>query len=185
VLGLTAVLCWDLLLFYVVTHCCFVLELTVVLCWDLLLFCFGAHCCFVLRLSVVLCWDLLLFCVWNYCFLCWDLLFFCVGTYCCFVLGLTVVFLISYVPYHIFETCLFSRLFVDIFNPQILDKRGGLQNLLEIKLILELYLSINSSLNPVALFCTSLTFRRQSKRYLTCCCKSKSHPNDFKLTRRK
>ena len=139
------------------------------LCWDLLLFCVGTYCCFVLGPTVVLCWDFLLFCV---------------GTYCCFVLGLTVVFLNSYEPYHIFETCLFSRICVDIYNALFLDKHGWLHNLLEIKLILKFYLSINSCHNPVALFCTSLAFRRQFKRYLTCCCKAKSHPNDFELTRR-
>ena len=61
VLGLTVVLCWDLLLFCFGTYCCFVLGLTVVLCWDFLLFCDGTYCCIVLGLTVVLCWDLLLF----------------------------------------------------------------------------------------------------------------------------
>jgi hypothetical protein len=100
------------------------------------------------------------------------------------VLGLTVVFLISCVPYHITETYLCSRKSVDIRFPQFLDEFDWIINLLEIKPILKLFLSINSCLNPVAVFCTSLAFRRQFRRYLTCCCKTNSPPTDFELARR-
>jgi hypothetical protein len=55
----------------------------------------------------------------------------------------------------------------------------------DIMSILKHFLSINPCLNPVALFCASLAFRGQLKRYLTCCCKAKSPPNDFELTRRR
>ena len=50
--------------------------------------------------------------------------------------------------------------------------------------IIKYFLPINSCLNPVALFCSSLAFRRHLKRYLTCCFKTKSPPTDFELTRR-
>jgi hypothetical protein len=100
------------------------------------------------------------------------------------VLGLTVVFLISYVPYHISETYFYSTLHLNIFIQQFLKEFEQKKNLLELKQILKYFLSINSCLNPVAVFSTSLAFRRQFKRYLTCCCKAKSTPNDFELTRR-
>jgi hypothetical protein len=51
----------------------------------------------------------------------------------------------------------------------------------DIRSILNLFLSINSCLNPIALCCTSRAFRRQLKRYLTCCCKAKSTPTEFEL----
>jgi hypothetical protein len=51
-------------------------------------------------------------------------------------------------------------------------------------MILYLLHSINSCLNPVALCCTIHAFRRQFKRYLTCCCKAKSPPTDYELIRR-
>jgi hypothetical protein len=43
-------------------------------------------------------------------------------------------------------------------------------------------LLINSCLNPVALFCTSLAFRRQVKRYFTCSCKASSTITKLQLT---
>jgi hypothetical protein len=49
-------------------------------------------------------------------------------------------------------------------------------------LMLTYLLLINSCLNPVALFCTSLAFRRQVKRYLTCCCKASSTLTKLQLT---
>jgi hypothetical protein len=101
------------------------------------------------------------------------------------VLGLTVVFLISYLPYHAFWAYTVSTIDskisavnMDEFTDNILFK---LQYTLEVTKCL---LLINSCLNPVALFCSSLAFRRHLKRYLTCCCKVKSPPNDFELTRR-
>jgi hypothetical protein len=100
------------------------------------------------------------------------------------MLGLTIVSLISYVPYHILEVYFFSRINFDVFEVRFSDELRWLPNFLEIKPILKTFLSINSCLNPVALFCTSLAFRRQFKRYLTSCCKANSPPTDFELTRR-
>ena len=101
------------------------------------------------------------------------------------VLGLTVVFLISYVPFHIFETYVYSSINLDSATFQVLKNELNLFHiLLEIKTIIKYSFLINSCLNPVVLFCTSLAFRRHFKRYLTCCCKAKSTPTDFELTRR-
>jgi len=97
------------------------------------------------------------------------------------VLGLTVVFLISSVPHHILEVYYYSGLGLDAV---LLNELEWMLNLFKIKLVLKLFLSLNSCLNPVAVFCTSLAFRRQFKHYLTCCCKAKSPPADFELTRR-
>jgi hypothetical protein len=36
----------------------------------------------------------------------------------------------------------------------------------------------------VALFCTSLAYRRQFKRYFTCCCKANPTGTDVELTGR-
>jgi hypothetical protein len=80
------------------------------------------------------------------------------------VLGLTVVFLISFVPYHVLRTYLIYN--IDPFSDEhVFDK-------LIITLVSTCLLLLNSCLNPVALFCTSLAFRRQFKRYLTCFCKA-------------
>ena len=98
------------------------------------------------------------------------------------VLGLTVVFLISYVPYHISE--IYLNIQVDLHLNQFSFEYVWIQNVRDITSILKLFISFNSCLNPVAVFCTSLAFRRQLKRYLTCCCKAKSTPTDFELTRR-
>jgi len=97
------------------------------------------------------------------------------------VLGLTVVFLISYVPYHFSEMYLYSSINFDKPVSKIVDERVWFLTLDDITSFLKLFLSINSCLNPVALFCTSLAFRKQFKRYLTCCCKPKSIPTDFEL----
>jgi hypothetical protein len=97
------------------------------------------------------------------------------------VLGLTVVFLISYVPYHFCETFLFFSLNLDksLFN--IGDDLIWGFTFKDTTSILNLFLSINSCLNPVAVFCTSLAFRRQFKRYITCCWKENSTPADIEL----
>jgi hypothetical protein len=100
------------------------------------------------------------------------------------VLGLTLVFLISYVPYHISETYIYSRLKSDFSNGKNNEKFGWFHNSIDINVILRHLLSINSCLNPVTLFCTSRAFRRHLKRYLFCCCKAKFPPNDFELTTR-
>ena len=98
------------------------------------------------------------------------------------VLGLTVVFLISYVPYHVLETYMFSRLILQYSSDIFSDEFRWLYKLGDINVILHNFLSINSCLNPVALFCISRVFRRQFKRYLTCCCKANSPPTDIELT---
>jgi Leucine-rich repeat (LRR) protein len=99
------------------------------------------------------------------------------------VLGLAVVSLISYLPYHISETYIYSRLMEDFSSASYSDKFGWFNNLIDINVILRHLLSINSCLNPVALCYTSRAFRRHFKRYLTCCCKAKSPPTDLELTR--
>jgi hypothetical protein len=100
------------------------------------------------------------------------------------VLGLTVVFLISYVPYHVLKTYVDISMNLDktLFN--ILEALLRFHSLADIKFILQLLLPINSCLNAVALFCTSLAFRGHLKRYLTCCFKANYLTNDFELTRR-
>jgi hypothetical protein len=101
------------------------------------------------------------------------------------VLGLAVVFLITYVPYHISETCLCYIMNVENPMNTIDEEMFWFLTIQGIITNLELFLSINSCLNPVALCYTSLAFRRQLKRYLTCCCKAKSTPTDFELERRR
>jgi hypothetical protein len=100
------------------------------------------------------------------------------------VLGLTLVFLFTYAPFHIYETCLTLNINAEKTFAEIVKELKGANNLMSIMSILELFLSLNSCLNPVALFCTSLAFRRHLKRYLTWCCKPKSPTIDFELTRR-
>jgi hypothetical protein len=95
------------------------------------------------------------------------------------LLGLAFVLLITYVPTHIFKTYLFYNIyFHDPFEKVV----NSIENLLNIAKILDFILPLNSCLNPVALFCTSLAFRRHFKRYLTCCCKTKSPPPVFELS---
>jgi Leucine-rich repeat (LRR) protein len=100
------------------------------------------------------------------------------------VMGLTLVFIISYLPYHTIMT--YSIYSIDFHKPlaELTDQIIFVVNLRDITLIMKYFLSINSCLNPVALFCTSLAFRRHFKRYLTCCCKTKSPSAIFELTRR-
>jgi hypothetical protein len=100
------------------------------------------------------------------------------------VLVLTVIFLISYVPYHIWETYLYFGMASDISGVTKKDKIVWKNSLVNIRAIVYILLLINSCLNPVALFCISLDFRRQFKRYLTCCCKTNSPSTNFELTRR-
>ena len=99
------------------------------------------------------------------------------------LLGFTVLFLISYAPCHILEIYFYSSIifYFSSFKFIVLFFRD--HNLGTIFFILLNLLSINYFLSPVALFCTSLVFRRQFKRYLTCCCKTNSPPDDFKLTK--
>jgi hypothetical protein len=97
------------------------------------------------------------------------------------VLGLTVVFLISYVPHHFCETYLYSIMNLENSLFKTFEERFWVLTVEGVISILKFFLSINSCLNPVAFFCTRLAFRRQLKRYLTCCCKAKSTPPDFEL----
>jgi hypothetical protein len=101
------------------------------------------------------------------------------------VLGLTVVFLFTSVPFHTCETYFMSSINLEKTFDDFFEEVNGSSKLKSILLISDIFLSINSCLNPVALFCTSIAFRRHLKRYLTCCCKTKSPPTDFELTRRK
>jgi len=110
------------------------------------------------------------------------------------VVGLAVVFVISYVPYHVFWTyfiCsqkspLSSTIVYNSYNHY-----SNIQNTLNSSdyeigytyLISKCFLTINSCLNPVALFCTSSQFRQHLKRYLTCFCKTSSPSSDFELAR--
>jgi ABC-type multidrug transport system fused ATPase/permease subunit len=98
------------------------------------------------------------------------------------VLGLTVVFVISYMPYYIFETHVLSTFKLENLIAALSDEIDPLVNMLDTFLILRSFLLLNSCLDPVALFCTSRAFRRQPKRYLPCCCKTKSPPTDLELT---
>ena len=70
------------------------------------------------------------------------------------VLGLTVVYLICYVPFHVLRTYLMFNIssgLDDYFVDEVMYT-----------VVVSIYLLLlNSCLNPVALFCTSLAFRRQ------------------------
>jgi hypothetical protein len=96
------------------------------------------------------------------------------------VVGLTVVFLISYVPYHVFWTYIISN--YEGYSMKTIRKKD--YYLQYTYLVSTFLLLINPCLNPVALFCTSLAFRRQFKRYLTCCCKANSPLTNLELTTR-
>jgi len=100
------------------------------------------------------------------------------------MLGLTLVFLFSYLPIQVFETYLASS--INLENPftVLIKENRDFVNIEMLKPLPIIFLSINSCLNPVAMFCTRLAFRRHLKRYLTCCCKSKSPPTDLELKRR-
>jgi len=87
------------------------------------------------------------------------------------VLGLGVVFVISYVPYHILWTYIVYKDYIE--EMEIMYTYSASTCLLV----------FNSCFNPVALCCTSLAFRRQFKRYLTCCCKRKTPNTAFELTK--
>jgi hypothetical protein len=100
------------------------------------------------------------------------------------VLALIVIFLISYVPHHIWVVYFFFSVNAQNFADEWDVGFGRDANSFDIMPILKLLLSINSCLNPVALFCTSHAFRRQFKRYLICCCETKSPSNEFELTKR-
>jgi hypothetical protein len=96
------------------------------------------------------------------------------------VVGLTVVFLISYVPYHVLWTYIISKE-TGYSAETIPQKEYYLQYTY---LALTCLLLINPCFNPVALFCTSLAFRRQFNRYLICRCKANSPLTNLELTTR-
>jgi len=100
------------------------------------------------------------------------------------VVGLTFVFVISYVPYHVLWVYFFSsEMNILLFaTTESSDSSNNVPQ--EMYLISICLLSINSCLNPVALFCTSSQFRQHLKRYLTCFCKTSSPSTDFELARR-
>jgi hypothetical protein len=100
------------------------------------------------------------------------------------VLGLTLLFVISYVPYHVPEIYIWSRLKYEILVAKDSDEIDSFDIMFNTLQIARYFLSINSCLNPVSLFCTSHAFRTHFIRYVTCCCKTKSPPTDFELTRR-
>jgi hypothetical protein len=101
------------------------------------------------------------------------------------VLGLTVVLLVCFLPYHFYETYfLYFAINVYIYTATHGDEFGWDYSVSHLPVILHLLLSVSSCLNPVALYCTSLAFRREFKRYLTCRCKANSPCTDFELSRR-
>jgi hypothetical protein len=111
------------------------------------------------------------------------------------VVGLTAVFVISYLPYHAFWTYyitteterVYLRLdaYPNIFPDDPVTKLHHSNDQFQyIYLISTSFLSVNSCLNPVALFYTSSPFRQHLKRYLTCCCKTNPPPTDMELARR-
>jgi Leucine-rich repeat (LRR) protein len=100
------------------------------------------------------------------------------------LLGLIVVFLITYVPFHIFETHFCFRIFVTSSTGKVNEQIDTIAKLNGIMLIPEYLPLINSCLNPVALFSTSRAFRNHFKRYFTFCCKTNSPPTDLELANR-
>jgi hypothetical protein len=100
------------------------------------------------------------------------------------VLGLTVVFPISYVPYDaLWAYIIFKKYpYFDQHDLHLIDiYKAENRHTFVVSICL---LLINPCLNPVALCCTSLAFRRQFKRYLTCCCKANPTAINIELTRR-
>jgi hypothetical protein len=95
-----------------------------------------------------------------------------------YVFGLIVVFVISYVPYHAYWAYIIFTSGQDDRPNLIISDTNSFPLPILISYILFL---MNSSLNPVALFCTSSLFRK----HLKCrCCKKNSSPTDIELRRR-
>jgi hypothetical protein len=100
------------------------------------------------------------------------------------VLVLTLVLVITFLPYQIWETYFYYfSINLGIYTTTSSDEFGWFVSESNIGVILHLLLSISSCLNPVALLCTSLAFRREFKRYLTCSYKAKFLPTIFELSR--
>jgi hypothetical protein len=100
------------------------------------------------------------------------------------LLGLIIAVLISCVPYNIWKKFSIFSITSEISGSTIKDKIDWSINFLYVDTIADILILINYCLNPVALFCNSLAFRKQFKRHLTCRCKTNSPPTDFQLTRR-
>jgi hypothetical protein len=78
------------------------------------------------------------------------------------VLGLTVVFFVSFVPYHVLWTVILWEIIP-----------------FDVEMTYEVFTSscllvFNSCFNPVALYCTSVTFRKQFERYFMGCFRRES-----------
>jgi hypothetical protein len=73
------------------------------------------------------------------------------------VLGLTIVFFVSFVPYHVLWTVILWEIIpFELETTYVVFTSSCL-------------LVFNSCFNPVALYCTSITFRKQFKHYLLSC----------------
>jgi len=83
------------------------------------------------------------------------------------VLGLAIVFAISYVP------AFFILTFNLFYYWTTVSELVRYSFVLYLKEISTCFICLNSCLNPVAVFCTSLAFRMRLKRYLTRCCTNK------------
>jgi hypothetical protein len=98
--------------------------------------------------------------------------------------GFTLLFLIINMSYHILDMYFYLNINFDfssfsfIFDVELVDG----YNLRDIIFILQIHLAVNSYLVPLALFNSSLAFKRQFKHYLTSCYKTNSPPNDLELT---
>jgi len=99
------------------------------------------------------------------------------------VVGLTVVFVISYLPYHVFWSYFMCSeyKFPPFYKTYDLHPSNRYEYVWLTYIISTCFLSVNSCLNPVALFCTSYHFRHHLKRYLTCFCKTSSASHDLEL----
>ena len=99
--------------------------------------------------------------------------------FCCFL-----VFTITSVPYHVYESIPYFNMSFDFSSFKFFIVSDYI--LRDIIFNLHILLSIKSCISTVALFCTSLAFRRHFKRYSTCCCKTNPPPlppNNFELTK--
>jgi hypothetical protein len=100
------------------------------------------------------------------------------------VVGLTVVFLIIDVPYHAFWTYFIFTAYEGITYIPLYFSFASYNSKVQYTYVISTcFLSINSCLNPVALFCTSSPFRQHLKRYLTRFRKTNSPPTDLELQR--
>jgi hypothetical protein len=100
------------------------------------------------------------------------------------VLGLTLVFVIGYVPLNAVGVYVIFYTDPYVYLAHLSDLDNMSFNVLITAMSLILLYFMNFSLNPVALFCTSLAFRKHLKRYLCCCCKTNFPPIDIELTKR-